>query len=77
MGCASLRSHVAECWSRHGCSFCVNTVQIEMVYALQIVMSANTVVLCYVASPRTPEEHVAASTVSHPSCSHLLHAVNS
>ncbi|KAA6429424.1 MAG: hypothetical protein FRX49_00818 [Trebouxia sp. A1-2] len=30
---------------------------------MQIVMSANTVVLCYVASPRTPEEHVAASTV--------------
>ena len=54
-----------------------NTVQIEMVYALQIVMTANTVVLCYVASPRTPQEHAAASTVSQPSCSHSLHAVNS
>ena len=40
-------------------------------------MTANTIVLCYVASPRTPQEHAAASTVSHPCCSHLLHAVNS
>ncbi len=31
---------------------------------MQIVMTANTVVLCYVASPRTPQEHAAASTVS-------------
>ncbi len=54
---------------------CVNAVQIEMVYELQIVMTANTVVLCYVASPRTPQEHAAASTVGHPFCS--PHAVNS
>ncbi|KAL0050321.1 hypothetical protein WJX82_008957 [Trebouxia sp. C0006] len=32
---------------------------------MQIVMTANTVVLCYVASPRTPQEHAAASTVWH------------
>ena len=31
--------------------------------ALQIVMTANTAVLCYVASPRTPQEHAAVSTV--------------
>ncbi|KAL0050037.1 hypothetical protein WJX82_003243 [Trebouxia sp. C0006] len=30
---------------------------------MQIVMTANTVVLCYVASPRTPQERAAASTV--------------
>ncbi|KAL0042227.1 hypothetical protein WJX77_006708 [Trebouxia sp. C0004] len=30
---------------------------------MQIVMTANTAVLCYVASPRTPQEHAAASTV--------------
>ncbi len=57
--------------------FRVNAVHIEMVYVLQIVMTANTVVLCYVASPRTPQEHAAASTVGHPPCSHSLHAVNS
>jgi len=34
---------------------------------VQIVMTANTVVLCYVASPRTPQEHAAASTVSQQS----------
>jgi len=49
----------------------------KMVYVLQIVMTANTVVLCYVASPRTPQEHAAASTVGHLSCSRLLHAVKS
>ncbi len=56
---------------------CVNAVQIELVYELQIVMTANTVVLCYVASPRTPQEHAAASTVSHPFCSPSPHAVKS
>ena len=56
---------------------CVNAVQVDVVYVVQIVMTANTVVLCYVASPRTPQEHAAASTVGHPPCSHSLHAVSS
>ena len=59
--------------SEYGCY----VAHIEMIYVLQIVMTANTVVLCYVASPRTPEEHAAASTVGHLSCSRLLHAVSS
>ena len=33
---------------------------------MQIVMTANTVVLCYVASPTTLQEHAAASNVSEP-----------
>lgn len=31
---------------------------------IQIVMTANTVVLCYIATPKTPKEHVAAAAVS-------------
>lgn len=31
---------------------------------VQIVMTATTAVLCYAATPRTPQEHVAASAVS-------------
>ena len=34
------------------------------VCGVQIVMTVTTAVLCYVATPRTPQEHVAASTVS-------------
>ena len=30
---------------------------------VQIVMTANTVVLCYIATPKTPKEHVAAAAV--------------
>ena len=33
---------------------------------MQIVMTVNTVVLCYVASPRTAQEHAAASVVRFP-----------
>lgn len=36
---------------------------LKRVPAVQIVMTANTVVLCYVAAPRTPQEHLAASMV--------------
>ena len=40
-------------------SGCVN-----MHCVVQIVMTANTVVLCYIATPKTPKEHVAAAAVS-------------
>lgn len=44
------------------------------VCAVQIVMTVTTAVLCYVAMPRTPQEHVAASTVSSSSI-HVYQAV--
>ena len=37
------------------------------VCGVQIVMTVTTAVLCYAATPRTPQEHVAASTVSSAS----------
>ena len=39
--------------------------------SVQIVMTVTTAVLCYVATPRMPREHAAASTVNLTFCIHV------
>lgn len=57
MECMPPTLHVAQCYL-----FC--EIYVDVMHAVQIVMTATTAVLCFVASPRTPQEHVAAQTVS-------------
>ena len=51
---------------------CICIWLVKMTVPLQIVMTANTMVLCYIATPVTPEEHVASSAVSIESCAFAL-----
>ena len=61
-------THKLERWLTRAGLLSVELMQMlagfERRCAVQIVMTATTAVLCFVASPRTPQEHVAAQAVS-------------